>query len=117
MLELDADDRRLDLVEPAVEPDLFVMITHLAAMVPQAQQMLCKIIIICDHHASVAVSAEVLAREKAEAAKITDSAGLFPMIFGAKGLRAILDDLEAVLFCEFHKPIHVSGLSIKMHRE
>ncbi len=40
MLELDADDRGLDLIEPAVEPDFIVVIAHLAAVVPQAQQML-----------------------------------------------------------------------------
>ena len=110
MLELDPQNRSLDLVEPAVEPDLVMIVPYAAAMVPEAQQVFCEFCIIGDHHAAVSVAAEILAREEAEAADVAEDACLPAPVLGTKGLCAVLDDLEPVFLGKLHEPVHLNGL-------
>src|SRR5207253_9329785 len=64
--ELDPEDRRLDLVEAAVEADLVVQVAAPAAVRAQHAQPLADRGVGRRHHAAVAGAAQVLGRVEAE---------------------------------------------------
>ena len=66
MLQLDAKDRRLDGVQPAVDPKLQVMVLWVRSVDAEHANMLCQSVIIGSHHAPVPVAAEILCGEEAE---------------------------------------------------
>ena len=71
--------------------------------------------IIGRDHAAVAEGAEVLRREKAEAAEVSDGAGAAPLVLRADRLRAVLDHVQVVPLGDRHNRIHVGHLSVQVH--
>ena len=84
MLDLDPEYRSLHLIEPAVKPDLVMIVADPAAVVPEAHHVFRQTGVIGYDHAAVAVAAEVLAGEKTEAADIAERAGFPAFVFGAE---------------------------------
>src|SRR6266545_976514 len=86
-------------------------------MVSQNLQLLRQLIRIGGHHAAVAVTAEVLAREKAEAPQGADRAGHAPADSRAEGLGAVLYEKKAVPLADRLDLPHVRGLTEQMDRQ
>ena len=74
----------------------------------------CDLFVLGHNRTALAVSAQVFAGIKAEAAGSADRPGFFVLVSGAVGLAGIFDDDEVISLCDFHDGIHVGRLAVEM---
>ena len=92
--QLHIEHCRLQLIDAEIAADQGVVVLGFAAVHPQHAHALGERRILGDAHAGIAEGAQVLGREKRQAADVTEAAGAAPCgIGGADGLGGILDDL------------------------
>ena len=90
--ELDAQDRRLKLVETRVEADVGERLLVLAAVEAELAGALDEHLAVAGDQAAVAVAAEVLGGEEAEDAHVAEAAGATADVGRAPRLAGVLDD-------------------------
>ena len=96
--ELRQKDRRLERVEPRVEPEADVVVFERALSVNADRfEDLVHLRVVREHRAPVAVAAERLRGEKARCGKVPEAARLFPVDAAPEALRGVLHEHEAVL--------------------
>jgi hypothetical protein len=66
------------------------------------------------HHPPVSDTAQVLAGEKAEAAKVTHGADFAPLVFGPGGLGAVFDHSQVMLASDLQDLVHGSRVAKQM---
>ena len=117
MLQLDVQNGRLQLIDAEIAANERVEVFGLAAVDAQDFHPLRQGGIIGHAHARIAECAEILGREKRQAAHVTIAAGAAAVrIVCADRLSGVLDDAQAVRLGNFHEGRHVSHLSVQMHR-
>jgi hypothetical protein len=115
--QLDAQDRRLQFVDPKITADERVEILGLAAVHAQHPHVFGQIRIVGGAQPRIAERAEILAREERKAPDVADRPDARSVgELGADGLRGVLDDAQAVPPGDANQRIHVRGLTIEMHR-
>ena len=73
--------------------------------------------IVAGDHAAVAETAEVLAREKREAAVIADRTDPASLVLGTDRLTGVFDHDQIVLFRNLHDRVHIGRLAEEVHRD
>jgi len=69
------------------------------------------------HHTAIAIAPQVFAREETEGANVAHRASLATTHMRAKGLSAILDQLEPMLLRQVQQRLNVGGLAKQVHRQ
>src|SRR5258708_7709008 len=115
MAKLNAQNGRLNFVQPAVPSWFHAVVTRGLAVGSQSAQPRVRFRCIGDDHASVAVPAQILRWIKTDTSQIAERSGRLAFVSCAKGLRVVLDDRQAVAFGDFAKGIHICGKAIKMN--
>src|SRR4030066_723190 len=110
MLKLYPQDRRLYLIKPAVESDKFMLICGPAPVISEELHFFVYCRVIGCYYAAVAVCPEILAWIKTEASRIADASNYCISVSCAKGLGAISNNLQIMLFCYLLYPIHIFRL-------
>src|SRR5271166_6075630 len=90
ILELDIQDGALKAVHSVIEADFFVVVALPLGMVAKSSKTNSDIIIVSEDGAGFAVSSQVLARIKAEAAAAPQGTRKGTVIAGAVSLRGVL---------------------------
>ncbi len=95
--ELGEQDRGLEGVQAAVDPDpdVLVLVAPLAVD-PDGAEDLVDVVVVREAHPPVAVTAEGLGGEEGGAGDVAEGAGLSSFVLAAEGLGGVLDDREAV---------------------
>ena len=120
MSQPDAQDRRLQGIQTAVEADLIVEIRRPRAMHAKFSQAIRKPVVVRGQHSAVPVAAEILRREKRVAADRAERSGpddvapYFPP--GAEGLRGVLDDRHTAPFEFIGDLLHRRHLAEQLQR-
>ena len=117
MWELDAEDRGLQRVQSEVAAHQGVGVFRLRAVAAELAYALGQVGVVGRHHAAVAVAAQVLRREEAEAAHISQRARPTAFVFGADRLRGIFDNHEGADRSQVQQRIHICHLSEQMDGE
>src|SRR5437868_11681808 len=94
--QLDAQDGRLQRIEPAVKADLAVQIFSCAAVYAQGAQTFGKRVVVCRQESGLAGRAQVLRRIETEATDAAHRTDPTATVFRADGLRGIFDDGQIV---------------------
>ncbi len=98
--EFRQEDRRLHLVEPAVLSHIPVHVPGRLAVISQRFRLARDLGRIGEYHAPFSEPAEGLCGKKGGGARVAQGGGALALSQGAEGLGAVLDDEEAVLFCQ-----------------
>ena len=114
--QLGAQEGGLHFVEPRIEAALQVHVLHPAAVVAQHAQPLGQPGIVGRDRAAIAEGAEILGREEAVRAGVTQRAGPPAAHLGALRLRHVLDHLEPMLVGQRHDGVHVGRFAVEMDR-
>ena len=109
--QLDVEDRGLQRVDAEVAADVLMKILRPHAVHAEVDQLLREGVVIGRHRAGIAEGAEVLRREKREAADRAEGSGALAVELRADRLRRVFDDRNS----EIH-PVHVGALSVEVHR-
>src|SRR5439155_2441031 len=121
MLELDAQNARLDRVEPPVVALDVVIILLRLAVIPEHTNLTRERLVVRGHGASFAAGAQVLARIEAERGRAAERASLAPPIFLFREvfctvrLAGVFDDNEVVSGGQLEDGVHVGHLPVQMH--
>ena len=119
MRQLRQQHRRLQAVEAGVGADFVVVVLLGAAVEAQLAQALGDRAVRRHHHAAVAPSTEVLAREEREARDPAQLARHAPRAADpaarADGLGRVLDDPQAVTARRGRQPLQLGHLSVQVH--
>ena len=105
--ELDREDRRLELVEAAVEAALGVDVALRRAVVAQAAQAVGQGGVVGRHGAAVSERAEVLARVEAPRAGVSEAAHRPAAVAGAVGLGGVLQHAQVVAPGDLQDRVHL----------
>ena len=116
MFQLDAQHRRLERVQPAVQPDRFVDVLRAAAVDPQHADPVGECLIVGDDHAAVPEPAEVLGGKEAEAPRLPERAGLAVPPRRPDRLRGVLDHRDFLPSCDLQNRLHLGTLAEQVHR-
>jgi hypothetical protein len=114
MAERDAEERGLELVEPAVEAEVLVMVTVLLAAVPELAQGGRERGIVDEDGAAVAESAEVLRGIERERARVADRPHRAPLVLRAVGLAGVLEDGYPAAARDVQDRIEVGGAPVEV---
>src|SRR6185503_1812688 len=115
MLELGAQNARVQVVEPAVKPET-VHVARVRAVVAQLADLRVNVRTVCYQRAAVAKCAEVLWDDEADGCRVAEFAGLETAAVCADPLRVVLDQAELVFVSDLPDGEHVGALAVKMHR-
>ena len=91
-----------------------MVVLRLGAMHTQYSHSFGEFVIVGNHHAPVAVRTEIFGGKEAEAAEIPDRSHLTPSVLGTNRLCRVFDDIEVVLFGNFHDLVHIGRLTIEV---
>src|SRR5258708_13798545 len=100
MVELNAQDSRLQFIQPAVIGDFSMLIFDGSPVVAQPPQPCGQCLVRSQNGASIPASTQVLCREKTQAREPTETPRLPAPIFAADSLRHILDQRDSVCLCQ-----------------
>ena len=115
MLQLDAQDDGLQLIQPAVVANDIVMIAFTAAVIAQHAQLIGALFAIGCDQSAITKTAQVLAGEKAEGTEVTEAAGLFVIDVCAERLCAVFNNFQTFIITQSLQSIHIDRLAEQMH--
>ena len=117
MSELDAQNRRLQWIEPAVATLNFIHIFYARAVIAQHADAVGDFWIIGRDRAAIAHRAKILAGIKTPGDGVAVRADALSLIARAMGLGGVLQHVKLVFAGNRKDRIEISGLAIKMHRQ
>src|SRR6266550_242916 len=96
--QLDAQDRRLDLIQARVVADDGVVVACGLAVLAQRPELLGEAVVVCGDAAGLTVRAQVLRAVEGEAVHAAGGAGLLAVVQQrAVSLRGVLDDRDVAV--------------------
>src|SRR5882757_1867504 len=110
-------NRSLEGVQPAVPTNLFVMVTDLHAVCPEAANTPCDCGAGCGNHAGLSRRAEIFGGVKAKCRCCSKSACGNATPLRSKGLRRILDQQTVAGGCRGSQGGPVGALAVEMYRQ
>src|SRR5580704_1588549 len=116
MTQLDAQNRRLESVEPTVGAKDVVIVLLLAAVDPEHAEAFSHFIVIRSNHSAIARAAQILRGEEAEGSEVSDGPYVLVAVTGTDSLRGILDYGEAAITRDFRNWLHVRRKTEQMDR-
>ncbi len=116
MPKFDAQDRGLQFIETAVHARLIAHVPFPPTVFTQPARALRQFRVIRGYRPTVAESAEVLGRIKAECRHVAPRAGFAAPDSGPVRLGAIFDYAQPVASGNFHHDRHVGGMSVQVDR-
>src|SRR6185436_14292678 len=117
MLQLHAQDRALNPIQPAVSSSKLMLVPCQAAIVGDLARPNCELLVIRAKTSCVTVRAKVFSWIKTEARDVAHRADFFSFVSRAMGLGAIFHYLEIMFASDSHDLIHFGRQPIKMHRD
>src|SRR6266436_1994185 len=115
MAKLDAKNRSLYFIQPAIPARLAADIFFRLSMIPQNAQTRRAFRGIGHDHARIAARAQILGRVKAKASYVAQGTGTPALVACADGLRAIFDHRQVLLAREIHDRVHVRGQTVEVN--
>jgi hypothetical protein len=115
VLQADPQDRRLQLVEPAVDPGLVVAVPVALAPVAEPPQPGCELRLAHQEGPPVAEGTEVLGRVERQRSARTQGPRRATFVARAMGLARVLDDRDRTGPGTGQDRFHVRGLAVEMH--
>src|SRR2546428_2538926 len=115
--ELDAQDRRLDLIQPGIQTWYVADIALSPPVFPKQACALRQVSVVGDHSAPVPQRSQVLCRIETKCGEMPPGARLPAVDGGSVGLRAIFNDLQAVALGNAHDRGHIGRMSVEMDRQ
>ena len=113
--QLDAQDRRLNLVHARVEAELLVVVALFRAVVAKQAQPARQLGIGGGDRTALAVGAQILGEVEAEAAEVPDGSGAAAPVFSAVRLGGVLDDDQVMPRGDLHDRVHIGHLAVQVH--
>ena len=117
ILELDAKQPRLNLIQPTIGAHHLVMIVDTAAIIPEHFEIFCQLFIIGRNTAAIPECTAALGGIKAETADVSYGADFPSLPVIPMALRTVFNDSQMVVMRNGHDLIHITGLSKEMHRQ
>ena len=117
MAQLHAQDRSLELVQPAVEAGDVTDVALPPAVFPQQPHAFRQPGVTRDHRAPVPERPQILGRIKAERSDVADGAGHVAVVGRAVRLRAVFDHRQVVAARDRQDRSGVGRLTVEMHRD
>src|SRR5678816_4429671 len=109
--ELDLQNCGLKSIEPAVEPDLGVVVVRGSTMVAQSFDPLGDRCAVGGDRSSITVCSEILPRVKRKTGDIAERPGSDPLILGSMRLGSVFNYKQTAPSCEVLDRTHVRGLA------
>src|SRR6266446_3134632 len=115
MAKLDAKNRSLYFVQPAIPARLAADIFFRLSMIPQNAQTRRAFRRIGHDHARIATRAQILGWVKTKASDVAQRTGTPALVACANGLRAVFDHLQVLLAREVHDRVHVRSQTVEVN--
>src|SRR3990172_2544858 len=117
MPEFCNEDCGLNGVQPPIDPDVFMLVSSLLPVIPQALYPFGYRLIVRKDHPPVSITSQGLGGKKRRGSDIGETAGLLPLVGCPQGLAAVFNDKEAVLLCDTPYLVHISHLAVEAYRD
>ena len=114
IFQADAQYRTLQSLQSIIISNLIMIITHIAALIFQAVNMLIVLFLLTGDTSAFSESIEVFARIEAEACQISQGSHIFPLKLCPVGLCAIFHHEQSVTVCDLAHACIIKGLAIEM---
>lgn len=112
--ECRSENRRMQLVQPAVEAYLDVLIASYLTVVAKPPRPLSQRLVLSEHDATITHRAEVLRRVEADPSRNPGQAGRMTVALGPRRLRAVLDHDDVMLLRQSFDPRWVQRVPVQM---
>src|SRR3990172_1601684 len=117
MPEFCNEDCGLNGVQPPIDPDVFMLVSSLLPVIPQAMYPFGDRLIVRKDHPPVSITSQRLGGKKRRGPDIRKSAGPLPLVGCPKGLAAIFNDKETMPLCNTPYPVHIRHLTVEADRD
>src|SRR5919201_2763390 len=114
MVELHAEDRRLERIHPLSVPDLVVSVLRSPTVIAQLADPADERLVVTGDRSGIAVRSKVLARIEAERGEIRKGADPTTIDLGPMRLRRILDHRQSAPSRDVTDGDHVRRLAVEM---
>merc|ERR1719316_1914190 len=114
--KLDAEDCGLDSVKTRVSSLDIMVIFDLGAPATPTSDIFRHFVVIGGHTAAISPCTQVLAGIEGPSASITKRTNSLPLELGTLGLSTVLNNIEVMLLRDCHNSIHISWVTVQMHR-
>ena len=109
-----AQYRTLQSLQSIIISNLIMIITHIAALIFQAVNMLIVLFLLTGDTSAFSESIEIFARIEAEACQVSQGSHIFPLKLCPMGLCAILHHEQTVTVCDLAHACIIERLTVEM---